>query len=100
MAYELVITPETEADILMAFTWYEQKRTGLGHDFLLQMDAGFRSLERNPLIHSEKYASVRCYLIRRFPYKVFYRIETGKIIILGVISGRRNPEWIKQRVQG
>ena len=36
----LIIRPEAELDIREAFSWYEDKRTGLGYDFLLQVDAG------------------------------------------------------------
>ena len=98
MTYELAVTAEAETDIVAAFTWYQQKRIGLGHDFLLQVDASFRLLQRNPFICSEKYAGVRCHLIKRFPDKVFYHIETNDVIILGVISSRRDPNWIKKKI--
>lgn len=39
MKYPVVIRPEAEGDLRDAFSWYEDKRTGLGHDFLLQVDA-------------------------------------------------------------
>lgn len=34
-----------------AFSRYEDKRQGLGHDFLLQVDAGLKLIERNPKIY-------------------------------------------------
>ena len=59
----------------------------------------FEDCSGNPFICSEKYAGVRCYLIKRFPYKVFYRVEVNDVIILGVISSRRDPDWIKKRME-
>lgn len=85
MAYELIIRPKAEQDLSEAFTWYEERRQGLGHDFLLQVNAGFRFLERNPLVFPEKYKSVRRHLIKRFPYKILYHVEAQKVIILAVI---------------
>ena len=79
MKYKLVIIPEAEEDLSDAFEWYENKRKGLGHDFLLQMDAGLRLIERNPRLFAKQYKGVRSYLIKRFPYKVFYRIESDYI---------------------
>jgi hypothetical protein len=73
--YEFIIRPEAEQDLAEAFAWYEEKRQGLGHDFLLHVHAGFRFLERDPLVFSGQYKEVRCYLIRRSPYKIFYRVE-------------------------
>jgi len=40
MKYKLIIRPEAEVDLSEAFSWYEEKRKGLGHDFLLQIEAG------------------------------------------------------------
>ena len=98
--YEFIIRLEAEQDLAEAFLWYEEKRQGLGYDFLLHVHAGFRFLERDPLVFSGQYKEVRCYLIHRFPYKIFYRVEAQKVIILGVIYGGRNPAWVKKRIKG
>jgi len=37
MKYRIIVRPEAENDLKEAFFWYEDKRQGLGHDFLLQM---------------------------------------------------------------
>jgi len=44
MKYRATIRPEAENDLKEAFSWYEDKRQGLAHDFLLQVDAA----DRNP----------------------------------------------------
>ena len=44
MRHRAIIRPEAENDLNEAFSWYEDKRQGLGHDFLLQVDAGLRIL--------------------------------------------------------
>lgn len=99
MIYEIIIRPEAERDLSEGFNWYEDKRKGLGHDFLLQVDAGIRFLERTPLAFPEKYKGVRCQLIKRFPYKIFYQVEDSKVVILAVIHAGRDPEWIKKGVK-
>ncbi len=40
MKYKAIIMPEAENDLNETFSWYEDKRVGLGYDFLLQVDAG------------------------------------------------------------
>ena len=97
--YKLIVRLEAERDLFEAFTWYEEKRQGLGHDFLLHIHASFRFLERTPLIFSEYYKGVRCHLIKRFPYKIFYCVEAQKVIILGAIYGGRDPAWIKKKIK-
>lgn len=80
MRHRAIIRPEAENDLKEAFSWYEDKRQGLGHDFLLQVDAGLRFIERNPKISPPEYKGVRKYLIKRFPYKIIYLLEKERII--------------------
>lgn len=55
MKYRTIVRPEVEDDLKEAFSWHEDKRQGLGYDFLLQMDAGLRFIERNPEICPPEY---------------------------------------------
>ena len=38
MKYKVIIRFEAENDLKEVFLWYEDKRLGLGYDFLLQVD--------------------------------------------------------------
>lgn len=98
MKYKVIIRPEAEDDLKEAFSWYEDKRTGLGYDFLLQVDAGINFISRNPEIHPIEYKGTRKHVIKRFPYKIIYLTEEEKIIILAVIHGKRRPDLIKKRI--
>jgi plasmid stabilization system protein ParE len=96
--YTTIIRSEAEEDLQKAFSWYEKNRLGLGYDFLLQVDAGLQFIQRNPEVHPAEYKGVRKHVLKRFPYKMIYRVETGNIIILAVLHGKRGPTVMKQRV--
>lgn len=98
MKYRTIVRPEVEDDLKEAFSWHEDKRQGLGYDFLLQMDAGLRFIERNPEICPPEYKGTRKHLIKRFPYKIIYLVEKESIIVLAVIHGKRSPNLIKKRI--
>jgi plasmid stabilization system protein ParE len=98
MKYRVIIRPEAESDLQGAFSWYEGKRLGLGHGFLLQVDAGIRFIERNPEVYSSGYKGIRRQIIKRFPYKIIYLVEEAKVIVLAVIHGKRNSDLIKKRI--
>jgi len=99
MTYKLIIRPEAERDLAEIFAWYENRRKGLGYDFLLQVEAGFNFIEKNPKIFPEIYRGARRYLIKRFPYKIYYRVDEDKVIILAVIYGGRDPNLIRKRLR-
>jgi plasmid stabilization system protein ParE len=96
--YKVIVSPEAEDDLKKTFFWYEDKRPGLGYDFLLQIDAGINYLNRNPKIYPTEFKGTRKHIIKRFPYKIIYLIEEEKIIIIAVIHGRRRPGLIKKRI--
>ncbi len=39
MTVKLIIAPEVEQDVSEAYTWYEERRVGLGEEFLSYVDA-------------------------------------------------------------
>ena len=98
MKNKVIVRPEAEDDLKEAFSWYEDKRIGLGYDFLLQVDAGINFISRNPKIHPIEYKETRKHLVKRFPYKIIYLAEEEEIIILAVIHGKRRPDLIKKRI--
>lgn len=67
MKYCVIVSPEAENDLKEIFSWYEDKRIGLGYEFLLQVDAGINFVKRNPEIHPIEYKGTRKHLIKRFP---------------------------------
>jgi plasmid stabilization system protein ParE len=91
MTYTFVIRPDAEADLAEAKRWYEERREGLGADFVLCVEEALEKVRRNPEVYPIIYKNVRRATVRRFPYGVFYRVVVRQIIVLGVFHGRRDP---------
>jgi len=72
--------------------WYEAQRPGLGDELLLEIRAAIRLLETDPERRPLYYRDFRRLLARRFPYKVFYRVETGRIIVYRILHARRQHQ--------
>ncbi len=72
MVVRLVLSPETEQDIREAYDWYENRRFGLGEEFLSCVDACLQRTCRMPELHAKVHQDYRRVLVRRFPYAVFY----------------------------
>lgn len=97
MTFELIISPEAEAEMGEAFDWYEEQLPGLGSDFLLNVDAALQTILRNPKQFPCVYKHLRQTLIRRFPYQIFFLLEKSKIVVLAVFHARRSPKrWLER----
>ena len=97
MSRRLLVRPEAEAEIAEAFDWYEERVIGLGEAFLLCLDAAFSAMMRNPLQFPRVHSGVRCVLMRRFPYEVFFVDNAEQIAVLSVFHAKRNPQRWRER---
>lgn len=98
MNFKIIIRPEAETDLTETYRWYEEKCPDLGLDFLNCVDAAFDTILENPKLYQQVYKNIRRALPRRFPYEIFYIIKNNKIIVLGVLHAKRDPELLKERV--
>jgi plasmid stabilization system protein ParE len=86
-----MISDESRMDILDAFSWYESRRTGLGKDFELCLEAGFHRIQQDPQIFQKRYKSLHIYFIDRFPFGIHYLVEENLIKVFGVFHTSRDP---------
>ena len=98
MAAELILSPETEADIAEAYAWYEARRAGLGEEFLGCVDACIETIRRTPLIHTIVHGNYRRALVRRFPYAVFYEPTETTLTVCAVFHTSRDPDKWRRRL--
>lgn len=84
MKVTIIIRPEAERDIENAFIRYEEKRAGLGADFLLCVEAGLAKIQRHPEMYPVVHKNIRRILIQRFPYGIFYLKDQTAVVVLSV----------------
>jgi len=51
LSYRLVIRPEADVEVFEASHWYEERREGLGHEFLSAFATATANLRRNPHLY-------------------------------------------------
>lgn len=81
MKYSLTVRKEAELDINGAFEYYENRRLGLGHDFLLCIEEGLAKIERNPLHYKIIYKELRRISVRRFPCRILFLVRNQQVIV-------------------
>ena len=89
MNWRVIIRPNAEADLRKAWSWYETQRAGLGDELLIEIGAAIHRLETDPEHRPFYYRDFRRLLTRRFPYKLFYRVESGRVIVFRILHAKR-----------
>jgi len=93
----IVIDPQAALDIEEAASWYETQLTGLGAEFVLEVDFTIEKIQNNPKLYLQSYRSARRALIRRFPYAIYFAVNHIEIHILAVLHQVRSDKTIGLR---
>ena len=100
MPYSYHLSSEAEDDILEAYIWYEQQRSGLGEDFLESLDKAHQSILQNPTTYRIRYKKrLRAFLVNRFPYLILYLLEKKKINVISVFNTSRDSKSLEEVYQ-
>jgi plasmid stabilization system protein ParE len=91
MTYKVVFRRPAQREFADAALWYEERRVGLGAEFTAEVALAIESIAQNPARFPIMHRDIRCIRARRFPYSVFFRVESARIVVLAVFHARRNP---------
>lgn len=94
------LLPEAELDLAEAAIFMDARVPGLGEEFAGAFAAATHRLMEHPESGTEIADGVRKLVIRRFPYKVIYRLLPGFVLILAVAHQRRRPGFSRSREGG
>ena len=99
MIPEIKIRPEAEEDLTDAAIWYEEQCVGLGNEFLDRVLSTFKSIAAQPGMYPVVHSRTRRALMHRFPFGIYYCIESDSIVVLAVMHGSRHPRLWKDRTE-
>jgi toxin ParE1/3/4 len=92
VSWRVIIRPNAETDLTEAQAWYESQRTGLGDELLDEVRRAVNLLETDPERRPFYYRDFRRLLTRRFPYKLFYRVEGDRVIVFRILHAKRKHQ--------
>jgi plasmid stabilization system protein ParE len=96
----LWLLAEALADIEAARVWYELQRPGLGDEFLDAIDGAFDCVQSFPVAYPLDYRGARRFLVERFPYGLYYRIDEDDTIVVACLHAARDPVRTRRRLRG
>lgn len=93
----LELHPEARAELRSAALWYDERRSGLGDEFLAEVSAALGRIGDVP----ESYPSwptarmtgpmIRKASIHRFPYVIAFERHEQHVLVLAVAHAKRRP---------
>ena len=91
--------PESLHEFIEAVRYYSNISRSLANAFVAQVEHGINQILLFPETWAEIEPDIRRYLIKRFPFAIFYTIETNDTILIHAIMHlSRKPGFWKDRI--
>jgi len=95
----VIFLPEAEREMLEAAEYYESQASGLGVDYLSEVERTAQAISESPMGWPIVEGEIRRRLVQRFPFGVLYRIDPEEVVIVAVAHLRRKPGYWRKRTE-
>lgn len=95
---KIEILESARQDLIAGYSFYESQVGGLGGYFLDSLFSDIDSLRLFAGVHPVCFERYHRLLSKRFPFAVYYRMESGVVRVYAILDCRRNPRWIADRM--
>jgi toxin ParE2 len=89
--------PGARRDFDESFDWYAERSAIAAARFTDAVDSTLINISANPDRFALIDAQHRACIVQRFPFRVVYRVEPGRILVVAVAHAKRRPEYWKNR---
>jgi plasmid stabilization system protein ParE len=94
------IQRRAELEMNRAIIWYEEKRAGLGRDFIAELRDTLARIVESPESFPIDYRHARRALLSRFPYKVYFVVaDSGSISVIAVLHSSQSKTRLRGRLK-
>ena len=95
--FDVELLPEAEAEMREAFMWYFERSPIAADAFRIEAIDAIDRLEADAAAWPEDEDGIRRYILRHFPYTVFYEIRGQAVTVLAIAHQRRRPGYWQTR---
>jgi len=98
--------PEARAELRSAVLWYEERRIGLGDEFVTEISAALNRIASAPETFprwpgtGERSPQIRRSALHRFPYVIAFESHEDHCLVLAIAHSKRRPlYWLTRAVR-
>ena len=100
MSFVIEYAKPVDSEVQEILDWYKEKSLSTAINFLSQLNHAEKSIFKNPFAY--RIVSTQCIrriVLKKFPYKVYFRIDNSIIYILAVVHFARSKHYISKRLK-
>lgn len=97
MGYVVTVSPAVKQEMAEAYEWYKARSERAAGAFRAEVLAAFDLIAIDPVRWSLWDESIRRYVLKQYPYTVYFAVTPGEVRILAVGHHRRQAGYWRGR---
>ncbi len=93
----VIICSVAEVDYTESVTWYAARSVDAANDFDAEFDQALSKISADPERFPFCDVRHRYFLLRRFPFRIIYRIVHDDVVVIAVAHASRSPDYWADR---
>jgi plasmid stabilization system protein ParE len=89
--------PGARFDFDESFDWYTERSTQAAARFAEAIDAALQKIVASPTMYASLDGLHRECPLKKFPFRIVYRIAENRVIVVAVAHAKRRPGYWKNR---
>jgi toxin ParE1/3/4 len=90
--FSIELSDEAEVDFDKSYEFYYEDSPKVADTFFKRINLGFENIKQNPTSFPIAHKDVRKYVVKKFPFVIYYRIIDSIIQVIAIFHTSRNPE--------
>jgi len=95
--YKIELSDEAEQDFDESYKYYSNKSEKVAENFRQQVNSCFEKIANNPEGYPKTEYGFRKYVMKKFPFVIYFRVKVFDIGVVAIFRASRNPEKWKSR---
>lgn len=89
MHYEISVSQDAEAEILVAYLYYEEMAKGSGERLLEAIDSAYKLITAYPGAFPERPRNTRAFFLKKYPFHIHYRVGKNTVRVIAFFHQSR-----------
>lgn len=96
--FSFELSDEAEVDFDKSYEFYNEDSPKVADTFFIRINLGFENIKQNPNSFPFAHKNLRKYVVKKFPFVIYYRIVDSVIQVIAIFHMSRNPEIWNERI--
>ncbi|MDF1546171.1 MAG: type II toxin-antitoxin system RelE/ParE family toxin [Bacteroidales bacterium] len=95
--YKIELSDEAEKDFDISYQYYNTENENVADNFYKHINQSFIQIQKFPATNPKVHEDVRKFVVKKFPFVIYYLLKEPIIRVIAIFHTSRNPEIWQER---